>query len=308
MSVAATVEYEDTALVEPDCEVGDESASPYRVLHDRQRRTVLQELREEYSDAAVDAVLGGFWDWKRTSYANHARTHERLFGSVLGVDAPERDGDLLARGPRGEEAAVAAELHEVSQRFLAHHADEVLAVYRGLDVSVGQLVPALLDDPGRGRFDVDPCPVFVNVTTDEVVAREYGFVVARMAIRREAVGLAPDYVLPLVRDGDVRKRDAELRLRGDRLPAVPTGDVVLPSSGRPLVSAFRTPGTLDETEHEDVLDVVMRVDRRDGRVGTDAGYRALHRWHRAFRRAVGPGRWRAVLGAARAIERIGGNS
>lgn len=306
--IESIVEYDDTIPVEPDHAVHDASASPYSVLSERQRTRIVDGLRDRYSNAAVDAVLGTFWDWKLTSYANHARTHERLFRCALDIDSNERNGDLLCRAPRGEEGSVAMELHELTRSFATQHFPRRVPVYRGLDVSVPQLVSDLLNEPQKEWHDMANPPVLVNFTTDEVIARSYGFLVVRTDVPRDAIGLASDFVLPYVRNGQVSKRDAELRIRGDRLPAIHTSRITVPSTGRAVVDAFHTPQELTDAEHEDLFDVVMRIDRRGdaGEVTSDRGRRLLLRWLRAYRKHVGPdGRYR-VQTVKGAIDRITG--
>jgi len=289
-AISAIVEYDDTVSVEPEQSINGSSASPYPALAETQRTRILDGLRERYSDAAVDAVLGAFWDWKLTSYANHARTHERLFRSVLDVRSSERNGDLVCRAPRGEEGTGARGLYELSQSFAARHFPERVPVYRGLEVSVPQLVVEMLDQPERKWFDVESPAVFVNFTTDEVIARSYGVLAVGGELPREAIGLTPDFVLPYVRGGHVSKRDAELRVRGDRLPAIHRSRIALPATGRPVANAFRTPEKLSDAEHDEVVDIVMRTATSDlgGEVTTQCGRRRLRRWLQEYRKRAGP--------------------
>lgn len=305
-TISTTVEYDDTISVEPKRSINGSAASAYPALTERQRTRIVDGLRDRYSDVAVDSVLGAFWDWKLTSYANHASTHERLFRCTLGVQSSERNGALVRRSPRGEEGSVATELHALTRSFVEHHFSKPVTVYRGLDVTVPQLVSELLDHPQKERYDIENPPVFVNFTTDEIIARSYGFLVISADIERDAIGLAPDFVLPYLRNGVVRKRDAELRVRGDMLPAIQKDRIVLPSTGRAVIDAFRAPKTLRDSEHTDVFDLVLQVDTRgDGdEVTTRRGKRSLRRWLRAYRKHVGAdGRYR-VRKAKTAIERI----
>lgn len=303
-SLPSNLDCTDVTLVRPDCRVNGRSADAYPVLCERQRTRVETALRGQFSDAAVDAVLGALWDWKRTSYANHARTHERLFGRTLDVSAPERNGDLVARAPRGEEGRVAACLHELGQSFLARHFGDALRVYRGIDIAVPGVVADLLDVPDRSTHSFRNRPTLLNVTTDRVVARDYGFLTVETDVPRSAVALAPDFTVPLVRDGEIRKRDAELRVRGDRIRRVDADRVRLPSTGKSLPAAFRSPWRLSAAEHRDVFDVVVRMQEQDGSVTTPAGEGSLRRWLRAFRRFVGfDGRNRVVV-ATRAVEDV----
>jgi hypothetical protein len=302
--IALKIDYDDVTTITPDCTISGRKAAAYPALSERQQTRIERLLRRRYSDVAVDAVLGAIWDWKVSSYANHARTHERRFRRVLDIDAAERNGTLLGRSPRAEEALVAGDLVAATHKFLAHHFPDPIEVYRGTDVAVAQVFGHVLDEPNRLACSVESCPALVNVTTSEIIAREYGFLVVEAEIDAESVGLAPDFVLPYKRHGEIEKRDAELQLRGDSFPSIRTENIRLPSTGRPVSEALALPGQLREDEHEDLFNSVVRMDHWYGAISTDRGERLLERWLGAYQERASFERRHHVLKAERSIQRL----
>lgn len=302
--ITSEIDYDDVVMITPNCTVDGREAADYPALSDRQQDRIDSLLRRRYSDAAVNAVLGAIWDWKVTSYANHARTHERLFRRVLDIDASERNGDLLCRGLRAEEALVASDLVAITREFLTQYFPDSIRVFRGTDITVPQVFGHLLDEPGRSVCSVENCPTLVNVTTGEIIARDYGFLVIEAGIDVESVSLAPDFVLPYKRRGEVKKCDAELQLRGDAFPSIATENIKLPSSGRPVLEALESPGQLHADEHENLLDAVVRMEHRNGSVTTDRGSRLLKKWLRAYRELASFEERHRVLKAERTVERL----
>lgn len=287
--------------VVPEHDFDGLSPESYPVLSAERHREVLQDLRDRFPSRSVDAFLGPALDWHRSSYGNYAKTHERTYADAFEVDAPTRNGDLIAVSPSDEQQTLARDLHELSREFLTEAVGEEITVYRGL----GHAMPSFAADVLSGEqppFDVVTTAV-TNFTVDPVVARGYGLAVVETRIDVDDVLLASDFVLPLRSDGEVVARDAELRVRGDAVGPVDVTDVLFPSTMAAIFDRLDRPSSYEAAEHDEFAAIVDAMARQGVSVDA-AGRDALWNWFDAYRAARGPSRRGEVLRLARQIERV----
>lgn len=281
------IDHRDTVTLDPEVKFRGDSAETYPALSRDQRTHLLEELRRSHEPKYVNAVLGPLWDWKITSYANHAATHEELYKRLFGSSQSVRNHELHCRPPFYEpEFDVAVDLFVVSQQFLREHVGDTLTLYRGIQRRSGDVIAGPLDATGRVTFEMDRT-VLMNFTLSETIARKYGHVVLELDVPRTAVFLAPDFVLPHVRFGAMANKDAEVRLLGDRVPRYTLDDLRLSVTNRPVRAAFDRPQQLTTEEHVSLLDVVQCM-AETGTTLSSAGITAVENWYDAMAKSLGP--------------------
>jgi hypothetical protein len=268
--------------ITPSVTFSGREASAYRALSSAKRQRLCERLRDRHGARAVDTVLGPLYDWKKSSYANYAKTHELLFRAANDIDAPARNGDLLGVDPTADQRAVATALCEVSRRFTDRHFSSRIDIYRGLR----HLTPALFLDiaanPTQMEHDLDWMAV-TNFTTDRVVAESYGQIVLGVTVPTEQLLLAVDYLFPYVVGGDVRHADAEVRVDGSAIPPVSTDRLLLPGTRTELREAIHNPSNARWTDHDRIAEIIRTCCERGLGVSDEDAAETLWEWFDAYR-------------------------
>lgn len=264
----------------------DEGGAEFHALAPRAQTAVVDALYDRHDETDVDGVLGPLQDWKRSSYANYARTHERVIKRAYGLDAPERNGDLLARDPTDGERDVVRDVRDASRRFVSAHFGDRVRLYRGITRAVPGAVRELFAAP-----DVDSVPlettVLANFTTERAVAASYGLLVIEADVASDAVAVAADQVFRTAADGAPVSPEGEIRVLGERLSTVKAANVVFPTSGSPVRDALSAPDRMSDVEHRTLLDVLCLCDERGVRFDGEHAERTLWAWFDAYRDTVG---------------------
>lgn len=261
------------------------SNGAFSSLSTETRNQIVKILRSRHADTAVNGVLGPLRDWKLSSYANYARTHERAFKRACEGSAPERDDGLLARDPTDAELEVVGDVRTASRRFVEAHFETPLTVYRGITYAVPELMRELFEAPETEEVPLQTT-VLTNVTTVRPVAADYGTLVVRADAALESIAVAADGVFGYERHGERVNPEGELRLLGEQLGDIDADDVQFPSSARPFRAGIRTPESLTRTEHETVEDVLTLLDDAGTRIEATEASEIVWTWFDVYRRTL----------------------
>jgi len=275
--MAPTVADLEYAKILPDVDSESGPERPYAALDDESQTAVINDLEEEFGSDALNSVLGPLWDWKRSSYGNYAKTHERLFRGLHGIDAPPRNGDLRAISPTEQQLEIASRLSTLSQDFLRETYGDRITVFRGITRTAPTVLAELFEKPDCSEYAIDATAV-TNYTTDIRVAGEYGLIVLTQQIDVDDIVLAPDFILKLHDDGEVAYRDAEVRVNGDAVGSVSRSNILFPSSFNPIDRVLKSPERLSMTEHEEVATLVLEATKRELQMSGPDARRSLWNW------------------------------
>ncbi|WP_436911526.1 hypothetical protein [Halosimplex marinum] len=267
--------------VRPDHTFDGQRANPYRAISDSDQDTIIRRLKREFGENEVNSVLSQIWDWKRTSYANHAKSHEVFYDSAFEIDAPPRNGDLVAVEPWGSQQEIIERLYELTQAFLDRNFGDSVPVYRGLKHLVPEVITDILERPGRTKVTTS-FSCLCNFTVDPIIAKRYGSLVIQLDLRPEDILLAPDFILKHREDGEIVHRDAEVQVRGDTLPEISIGNFLLPESMEPIAHKLINPKKASKSEHHEICMVLSVLDERGTKITERDSMDRLWEWFDAY--------------------------
>jgi len=141
----ADLEY---AKILPDVDSESGPERPYAALDDESQTAVIKRFRRRiwirYTQLCSRAAMGLETE---SSYGNYAKTHERLFRGLHGIDAPPRNGDLRAISPTEQQLEIASRLSTLSQDFLRETYGDRITVFRGITRTAPTVLAELSRSP-----------------------------------------------------------------------------------------------------------------------------------------------------------------
>ena len=227
-------------------------AAYYYGLTDAEFGRVRQQLEAKHDTKPVENVLTEIHNWKDSSGAPSAQTHEEAFKHALGIDAPIRDtgGDPRRVGNDDPEVAVACDLAAISQEILHDHLGDEAELTRGLRYALPDTATQILDNPEQEEYALD-VSVLTNFTGDTRTAVAYFDVAARISATPADLAVAPDSLLRHrhLGDGELAS-DCEFQIRTEALRAIDSEDIIIGQNGHSLADEFeRIPEPDELSEH-----------------------------------------------------------
>lgn len=226
----------------------------YYGLTDAEFDRVRQQLETKHGVEAVENVLTEIHNWKDSSGAPSAQTHEEAFQNALNIDAPIRDtgGDPRRITATDPEVGVAADLSAISQEMLRDHLGNETILIRGLRFALPDAATRILDNPDQEEYALDTS-VLSNFTGDTQTAVAYFDVAVRISATPDDLALAPDSLLRHRRFGDGELiSDCEFQIRAEALRAIDSEDIIIGQNGHSLASEFENiPESDSLSEHAD---------------------------------------------------------
>lgn len=263
--------------------ISSECGAKYRVVDKSVRHETMQELKRKHSESITNSVIGPLRDWKVTSYANFAKTHERMFKVAFDLNAPERNDNLIARSPSKDELEVIESVREVSVEYFEQEYGTSLTVHRGISHSI----PHLLMEYSSGSGET-PAPInttaLSNFTTIPGVAKEYGVLMISLDVPVECIAVASDQLFLFEQNGGLYCPEAEVRVIGEALPDLPQSNLVFPSTMEPVMQKLKNPYDMTMIEHSTMEDVVTLFAEANESITGGQLESTLWNWFDAYRK------------------------
>jgi len=272
--------------VQPEHTYDGEAAEMYDTVGIKLREEIVNNLSDKYDERVTNTVLGPLWDWKRSSYGNYAQTHEALYKDEFNIASPLRNGDLIHAEPTNTQKKLARDLYQQTQQFLRRVFGSSVTVYRGIKYQLSAFIREVLANPDKDTLPVS-FTCLGNLTADPIIAKNYGYAVLECEIPTDEVLLAPDFILPFVKDGEIANKDAELRVHGDAIQQVTTDQVLLPTTMEPLIDRLKYPKRCNEEGHLDIAAIVSYLAESGFSLSNPHAISRLWDWFDAFSDRVG---------------------
>lgn len=259
---------------------------PYFPLSDEQERQIRESLVELYDSDAFDQVLHPLYAWKEGASPTDAdvQTHEKLAQQALNIEREVRGEDDLWREPETTKVEIMKDIYCISQAFLQENDDfeADIEIFRGIRYSTPIIAKKILMNPQENEFRLKTS-VLSNFTINELHAQDYSDILVRAEVPFESVAIASDHLFKYKRNGEVAKRDAEMRICGDRVPVFPEDHIYINISDdytRPLKEMLSDVTDFTEEEHVIMSDIVSGMARRRIQFEEGSGRETLRRWNR----------------------------
>lgn len=259
---------------------------PYFPLSDEQERRIRESLVELYDSDALDQVLHPLYAWKEGASPTDAdvQTHEKLVQQALSIERDVRGEDDLWREPGPTQVEMMKDIYCISRAFLQENDnfEADIEIFRGISYSTPIIAKRILMNPQEEEFGLETS-VLSNFTINELHAWDYSDILVRAEVPFESVAIASDHLFKYKRNDEVAKRDAEMRICGDRIPVLPEDHIYINIGDdytRPLKEMLSDVTEFTEEEHVIMSDIVHGMARRRIRFEEGSGRETLRRWNR----------------------------
>jgi hypothetical protein len=205
----------------------------YHALDREEFRRIVKNLEEEFDyGGAVADVIQRIQHWKAGGSGDPvAARHEELLKDELGIHKPIRDTIGESDSPdecTEKEEEFIKHLIELSDAYVEYHHGDSIQVYRGYGYGLGHLGARLFDNPNADKYEVETT-VLTNFTLSEKVANQYGDLRIELKAEPKYIALAIDHLL-WHKNKDDWYTDAEVQLRGDEIPQIPSENLTTPEA------------------------------------------------------------------------------